>query len=138
MWLHPQTLHRDNYVSIASNSGSSYEIKLNEIDSQILTSSNIDHRFNSQWHLLVATYGGSRKYNYVNGEKSSILTINDFSILKDYTESKPSADYTRTNNNIIIGKGAIGGGFKGLIDNVRIYSRVLTEREIEIYSTLND
>jgi len=138
MWLHPQTLHRENYVNIAPNSGSSYEIRQNEVNAQIDTSSNMVYQFNSQWHLLVATYGGSRKYNYINGEKSSILTINDFSILKEYTGSKPSADYIRTNNNIIIGKGAIGGGFKGLIDNVRIYSRVLTEREIEIYSTLND
>ena len=74
------------------------------------------------WHFVVAVHNGSTMYLYVDGE----------------LENSMVKSHTNTNSiNISIGRASSGCGFfEGMIDDVRIYNRSLSESEIqELYST---
>jgi len=73
----------------------------------------------NKWQHLVITYNGKEAAMYIDGTKSASKPVGG-KIVK--TEGM----------NVCIGLGYIGGGrfFKGLIKNVRIYSKCLAENEI--------
>ena len=72
----------------------------------------------NKWNHIVATYDGRNKKIYVNGE----LKLN----------AKSSLKINVSNNDLAIGGNYIGrsGYLKGIIDEVAIYNKALTEEEI--------
>ena len=68
--------------------------------------------FDGQWHNLVATYNGVNATVYVDGSKSYNYTL---------TGNITKTPYTLK----------IGSGFKGNMDNIKIYNRSLTQEEIQ-------
>ncbi len=69
------------------------------------------------WHHIVATYDRSKMRVYVDGVKLAEKSLSDFSC--------------GTNNEALrIGLGNNGEWFRGMIDEVRIYNRALSEEEI--------
>lgn len=74
---------------------------------------------NGSWHQVAGTYDGSEVRIYVDGK------------LENNVPYSSPLDYS-PNPNFVIGKWDQGGReFKGLIDEVRIYNRVLSEAEIQ-------
>jgi len=73
-----------------------------------------------EWHHVVGVYDGIRGYLYVDG-------------LEDAVSAKRGAISTNTFN-VCIGENAEATGryWDGLIDDVRIYKRALTEAEIQV------
>jgi len=71
-----------------------------------------------EWHHAVGVYDGSRYYLYVDGE---------LDVSKDTSGAMSTSSYP-----VMIGANAQQGGreFEGLIDDVRVYKRALTDVEI--------
>jgi hypothetical protein len=69
-----------------------------------------------QWHFIVATYDGSKMKLYIDG-------------IKDPSEKERKGPLDVNTNSVLIGKPQYA--FNGLIDEVRIYSRALSEEEIK-------
>jgi hypothetical protein len=69
-----------------------------------------------QWHFIVATYDGSKMKLYIDG-------------IKDPSEKERLGPLDVNTNSVLIGKPQYA--FNGLIDEVRIYSRALSEEEIK-------
>ena len=69
-----------------------------------------------QWHFIVATYDGSKMKLYIDG-------------VKDPSEKERQGPLDVNTNSVMIGKPQYA--FNGLIDEVRIYHRALSEREIK-------
>ncbi|MFC1598852.1 LamG-like jellyroll fold domain-containing protein [Patescibacteria group bacterium] len=82
------------------------------------------------WHHLVYTYDGEKYILYIDGRKFYYVTNGDLS------QSNTSAtgflgDFTYTN--ILLGAGNTGsavGHFNGVLDNVILYDRALTEDDV--------
>jgi hypothetical protein len=76
-----------------------------------------------EWQHLVVTYDGSSNatglHIYVDGVRQNTLAVHD-DLEGSITTSKPFR----------IGRGAVGSPFRGVLDEVRIYSRSLTATEI--------
>jgi hypothetical protein len=71
----------------------------------------------SQWHLLVATYDGSRHLLYVDGALGTSATA--------------SGTIRANSNELNIGRfGSFGGYFNGVIDEPRVYLRALSAAEV--------
>jgi hypothetical protein len=71
----------------------------------------------NQWEFLAATYDGSQLALYVNGKKVQTAPM--------------TGNIAETNDPLHIGGNALWGEFlKGMIDEVRIYSRALSQSEI--------
>jgi len=75
--------------------------------------------FNDVWHHLAGTYDGNRLILYVDGELRS-TTVS--------TEAIAESVY-----NVNIGRESVGNRFyyDGMIDDVRVYNRALTEEDIK-------
>jgi len=73
----------------------------------------------NQWRHIVGTYDGRYLRLYINGKL--IATKDEGSIQGIQTSNK----------SINIGGGGLGGGFQGVIDEVRVYNRSLTALEIQ-------
>jgi hypothetical protein len=69
-----------------------------------------------QWHFIVATYDGSKMKLYIDG-------------IKDPSEKERPGPLDVNTSSVLIGKPQYA--FNGLIDEVRIYSRALSEEEIK-------
>lgn len=69
----------------------------------------------NRWSMLTATYNGDVLKLYVNGELRSSRRV--------------SSKIAYSNMPLVIGKGT-RKGFKGTIDDIRIYDKALTEKEI--------
>ena len=95
-----------NNVSFGMNNGSQNQIVY--LNTQIC---------NKRWHLLIGTYNGSVGKLYIDGDSVSSNT---------YTMS-----LLNSNLPVFIGKEFTDGRyFDGIIDDVRIYNRALTNSEI--------
>lgn len=77
----------------------------------------VDSAVKNRWNHIIITWDGSTKKVYVNG------------LLKKTNYAPGSMDYTNKNN-LYIGFDSETGYFKGSIDDIRIYSRVLTLDEM--------
>ncbi len=78
----------------------------------------------NQWYHIVATYDGSIKRIYINGQQDN---------------DRETSGEVGTNNNIVGIGGRPADKWKGLIDDVRIYSRALTASEIQtLYAKTKD
>lgn len=85
----------------------------------ILVTSSITQR---QWQHIVLVYGQNHMKLYKNGIlKSSAANVDGFQA---------------TNSDLYIGKDDAGNYYKGVIDDVRIYNRALTDAEVlELFDT---
>jgi hypothetical protein len=83
-----------------------------------LASTPVNSSFNGVWHHLAGTYNGSQIKLYVDGELNATT---------DYVGSIPSTPY-----NVNIGRSSevITRFYDGLLDDVRIYSRALSQEEV--------
>jgi len=72
-----------------------------------------------KWYFLAFTYDGNVRKGYVNGEVKHTISA--------------SGSISSTNMPVAVGSNsAFGENFQGLIDEVRIYNRALTEEEIKM------
>jgi hypothetical protein len=71
----------------------------------------------NKWHHIALTHDGSRQYLYLNGKLIGQSSITDLNTIAGTTK--------------IGARPTLNGYFKGLIDNVQIYNRALTESEIQ-------
>ena len=78
----------------------------------------VDSSFNNSWHHLAGTYNGSQIKLYVDGELKTTT---------DYVGSIAS-----DTNNVNLGKSSdfTDRWYNGLLDDVRIYSRALSQEEV--------
>jgi len=75
----------------------------------------------NQWHHVAGVFDGSKMYLYVDGDVDAVKTA--------------AGSLKVSTSNVYIG-GNTSRSFNGLIDDVRIYSRALSEAEIELLAGL--
>lgn len=75
----------------------------------------------NQWHHVVGTYDGSTAKIYIDGELKSISHPGTHVVAHDYAPLIIGTEYTYELNTL----------FNGIIDNAMVYSRALSEQEIE-------
>lgn len=86
----------------------------------------------AQWYSVIATYDSLQIRIYVNGN-----------LVDSAAPVMPVVPLTSTTDSLFIGTGYNGPNsgypywFNGLIDDLRIYDRVLSDNEISIYNTLS-
>jgi hypothetical protein len=78
----------------------------------------VDSSFNGVWHHLAGTYNGSQVKLYVDG------------VLQDIVDHTGSIDSTTFNVNIGRNSEETDRFYDGVIDEVRIYDRALSQGEI--------
>jgi len=92
------------------------------VSSETLESSNYIQSENTavpgEWQHIIATFNGTDRNLYINNNKINDSTISSFSVAEN-------------NSDLYIGQEATGiKKYNGIIDDVRIYNRVISENEI--------
>ncbi len=114
--------HADNHLYWVLRIGSEYfDVAVNSVDVTL-----------HQWHCVVGTYDGLNLKIYLNG------------VLKDERARQGTIHYAHQNS-VMLGADAYEktgpdpgfGFFKGDIDDIRIYNRMLTEKEIQELAVKN-
>ena len=120
VWVKPDSLNR--FMGIVGL-GSSFSLKLDGEGAPDFTTANIkDHKGNKsldpgKWHHIAAVFNpGSTVEIYINGEQSSTL---------EASEIKPSGQ------SFLIGTNLWGEQFFGSIDDLKIWGRGLSEKEVK-------
>ena len=120
-WVKPDSLNR--FMGIVGL-GSSFSLKLDGEGAPDFTTATIkDHKGNKtletgKWHHIAAVFNpGSTVEIYVDGERSSML---------EASEIKPSGQ------SFLIGTNLWGEQFFGSIDDLKIWGRGLSEKEVKV------
>ncbi len=118
-WLKPDSL--TDFMGIVGV-GTSFSLKLNHGIPDFTTATIKDHRTDrplelNKWHHLTVVFNPARTVEfYINGQKNPIVNA---------SEIKPS------NQSLIIGNNIWGEQFYGSIDDLKIWDRGLSEKEIK-------
>lgn len=127
VWVKPDSV--DRFMGIVGL-GSSFSLKLDAEGAPDFTTANIkDHKGNKtlepgRWHQIAVVFNpGSTVEIYIDGERSSTL---------EASEIKPSGQ------SFLIGTNLWGEQFFGSVDELRIWDRGLSEKEIKAVFLMQD
>jgi DNA-binding SARP family transcriptional activator len=121
VWLKPDSMQQQ-FMGILGL-GSSFSLKLNNGSPDFTTATIKDHHINKQlaykqWHHVAVVFNPNEKIDFfLNGEHASSMAA---------SEIKPS------NQSFLIGNNLWGEQFYGCLDDLRVWDRGLSEKEIKI------
>jgi hypothetical protein len=126
-WIYPKTIHQAMTIIRNNQNSQGYLLWVNSsnhISCQFPTLSNSainpssgNQIIANQWQHIATTYDGTNIHTYLNGQLEKTI-------------SSTGTISTDTSTPLFFSKGS--GGIDGALDDIRIYNRALTEREIRL------